>query len=108
MFRGKSEDADEATWFGQLVAFVKTEQEGEGPKEWALVRWFKEAPQTDLTAQLRMTRLQWCTHRRNLGDGPMQTMDYYDLVYTEDIIEPVFIQQDPTADDYFFYNHFVR
>ena len=35
-------------------------------------------------------------------------LDWYDIVYTDDIIEPVFIQRDCTAPGHFFYNHHVR
>lgn len=97
-------------WFGRVVAFVSTPYSAAAEAtEWAFVRWFEEAPHvagvTDVTG---LARLRWCTHMRRVGNGPEQLCPFYDLVALRAVIEPVFLQPDPTAENHFFYNHFVR
>ena len=55
-----------------------------------------------------MTRLRWCKHDRQVAGGRSIRTEYYDLVPVKDIIEPVFIQPDPTSPGLFFFNHHVR
>lgn len=95
-------------WIGQLVAFVVTRRNTGLKDEWAFVRWFEEAPHSELTSRLDMTRLRWCKHDRQVAGGRSIRTDYYDLVPVKDIIEPVFIQPDPTSPGLFFFNHHVR
>lgn len=77
--------------------------------EWAFVRWFQQAPHTvGVTDVTGMARLRWSTHMRRVGQGPLQRQPWYDLVSLRSVIEPVFLQPDPTAEYHFFFNHFVR
>lgn len=89
------------------MAFVGI-TEGHYSSAYASVRWFEEAPQTATTELLCMSRLRWCKHEQRVGGGPTSRMDFLDLVPVQHIIEPVFVQRDPTSVGYFFYNHFVR
>ena len=85
-----------------------------GRGAWAFVRWLEDAPQTSRTAALGMTRLRWSYHQRlPPGAAPgarTQRLPWYDLVHLGDIIEPVCLQPDCTAEpgEGFFYNHNVR
>lgn len=99
------------TWFGQLVCFLETQPgHGEGvPQRRAYVRWFSEAPHSALTSVLPFARLKWSEHSRPDGHGPaLPGQAWYSLVDLDHIIEPVFLQPDPTQNGYFFYNHYVR
>lgn len=92
-------------WFGQVQAFVRYEVGGER-HEAAFVRWYEDEAQTEATARLGM-RLKWCKTQRG-----GKTVDYTDLVPLAHILEPVFLQTDPTTRPpmlpRFFWNHFVR
>ena len=99
------------TWFGQLVCFLETQPErGEGASQQrAYVRWLSTAPHSALTSVLPFSRLKWSEHSRPDGRGPsLPGQAWYSLVDLDHIIEPVFLQPDPTQDGYFFYNHYVR
>ena len=103
--------ANGETWFGQLVCFLETRPErGEGAAQRrAYVRWYSEAPHSELTSHLPFSRLKWSTHERPDGRGPsLPGQPWYQLIELEHIIEPVFLQPDPTQHGYFFYNHYVR
>ena len=102
------------TWFGRVIAFVQY-QTGATWRGAAFVHWFEEVPNTDVTAELHMSRLRLAKQQRPSAVNTMRTMDYTDLVTLEDIIEPVLIQPSgkPSGSGrvdtrYFFYNHFVR
>lgn len=93
------------------MCFLETQPgQGEGvPQRRAYVRWFSEAPHSALTSVLPFARLKWSEHSRPDGRGPaLPGQAWYSLVDLDHIIEPVFLQPDPTQDGYFFYNHYVR
>lgn len=105
----RSKDGD--IWFGRVVAFVRTPYDPaveQGTTEWAYVRWFEQAPHTSITRLTRMARLRWSLHMQSVGSGPEELSPWYDLVRLRAVIEPVFLQPDPTEDCHFFFNHHVR
>lgn len=96
-------------WFGQLLAALDFKGRG----SWANLRWYEEAPQSQRTTPLQLTRLRWLDHERTApGSNRRERLPFCDLVHLDDIIEPVFIQPDCSvragAAPHFLYNHRVR
>lgn len=59
-----------------------------------------------------MTRLRWCSQSRPAaeygGGSGRVSVPFTDLVQLSHIMDPVFLQPDGSADDHFFYNHYIR
>lgn len=96
-------------WIGRVEAFLSFKGHG----NWAFVRWFEEAPQSQRTAPLGLMRLRWCYHERTVpGTSRRGQVPFYDLVQLSHVVEPVFVQEDRSlrgeASAHFFYNHRVR
>ncbi len=92
-----------------MVAFLSTSyNRSENTSEWAFVQRFQEATHGEITAATGLLRLQWSFHSRTVGGGPAARTPWYDLVPLRSLIEPVFLQNDPTEDHHFLYNHHVR
>lgn len=92
-----------------MVCFVRTAYNCQhNTSEWAFVQWFEVAAHNEFTGATGLPRLRWSHHSRTVGGGPAARCPWYDLAPLASLIEPVFIQNDPTAEGHFLYNHYVR
>ena len=89
----------EEDWFAQLrLVFSCTDEHG-AEHRYAFVRWLCEAEE----GELPMQRLRWATTTSPSG----ATIAWYNVIDICSIKGPVLLQEDPTEDDYFYYNKYV-
>ena len=106
-----------------LIFTFCLEGEAGRPRKALFVRWFKPAsiqPPREFLAAVeatRLPRLQWemvpaprgvGSKRRPAARGRREAVPRCDVIPAGKVIEPVYLQVDPSQEGCFFFNHHVR
>ena len=99
-------------WYAEIVCFVRiTPPSHTGLEETdaTFVRWYTNVKKTKMHGTLGLPWLKLETTSRENKEGKLAKEPFTDLSFTSEILEPVFLQKDPSSGyKWYFHNIYVR
>lgn len=99
-------------WYAEIVCFVRITPPPDSEldeTDATFVRWYTNVKKTKAHEILGLPWLKLETTSRENNEGKIAKEPFTDLSFTSEILEPVFLQKDPTNGyKWYFHNTYVR
>jgi hypothetical protein len=107
-----SSETELEEWYAEVICFVRitpSRQSGIQTCEVTFVRWYQSIKMPEIHKAIGLPRLKLEKTTRLNDQNQVKTETYMDLSFTTDLLEPVFLQKDPSTDrKWYFHNKYVR
>ena len=99
-------------WYAEVICFVRITPPRQSEMqacEVTFVRWYQSVKMSEIHKKIGLPRLKLEKTTRPNDQNQVKTEPYTDLSFTTDLLEPVFLQKDPSTDrKWYFHNKYVR